>query len=211
LDDTISYLPLFVFPVMKVQLDFDLEKLTEFSFEMWNKNKEGVQKTNIGGWQSDFIDEQKHEEFIKLQKKINQYLQKYHLEIFKGMKFNGNVIQNLNSMWVNINEKHHHNEWHIHPLSTLSGVYYIKHDGSIKNGNITFKHPTGFYMNFSHWPKEFVEKTNEITSEQVPITPKSNMLLIFPSWLEHKVEQNLKDDTRISLSFNASPILEKKS
>ena len=38
------------------------------------------------------------------------------------------------------------------------------------------------------------------------------MLLIFPAWLEHKVEMNLKDDNRISLSFNSGPInLDKKN
>jgi len=114
-------------------------------------------------------------------------------------------------MWVNINEKHHYNEWHIHPLCTLSGTYYIKHDESKEHGEILFKHPYFPYYSLSHWPERSIENTNEITSEIVSIIPKSNMLLIFPSWLEHKVETNLKNDSRISISFNAVPILEKKS
>jgi len=36
----------------------------------------------------------------------------------------------------------------------------------------------------------------------VNITPKSNMLLIFPSWMNHSVEANLNNDPRISVSFN---------
>ena len=125
------------------------------------------------------------------------------------MKFKENIIHNLNNIWINISEKHHYNEWHIHHGSVLSGVYYINHDGSKENGDIIFKHPNGTYMNIAHWPEGLVENLNEVTAEVVNITPKPNMLLIFPSWLEHKVEINLKDDTRISSSFNSRPILEK--
>ena len=201
----------FATPLLEVCLDLDTNKLTEFAFEMWNNDREGKKFSNKGGWHSDNIRKENHKEFIRLKKEINQYLQTYHLKVFREMEFEENVIQQTDNMWININEKHDYNEWHIHPFSTLSGVYYIKHDGSIKNGNITLKHPTGLYMNFSHWPAGFIKKTNEITSELIHITPKSNMLLVFPSWLEHRVETNLKDYARISVSFNSSPILEKKS
>ena len=204
----VSFLPLFATPMMQVQLDLDLEKLTEFVFQIQNKNKKGVQKTNRGGWHSDEINKEKHEEFIRLKKEINQYLQIYHSEIFQGMVFKENVTQNINDMWVNINEKYHYNEWHIHGFSTLSGSYYIKHDGSKENGDIMFKHPCGNYMSIAHWPQGLVEAPNEETSQFISITPQSNMLLIFPSWLEHKAEVNLKDDTRISLSFNSIPKLQ---
>ena len=204
----VSFLPLFATPAMQVQLDLDLEKLTEFTFEMWNKDKKGVQVSNIGGWQSNDIKEEKHEEFIRLKKEINQHLQIYHSEVFRGMVFKENIIPSASGMWVNINEKHHYNEWHIHSNSTLSGTYYIKHDGSAENGNISFKHPNNLYMSMAHWPQGIIIKPNEVSTEVFEVTPKPNMLLIFPSWLEHKTEMNLKDDTRISLSFNSKPILE---
>ena len=206
-----SYVPLFANPLMRVELDLDLEKLSEFAFQLQDKKKEGVQETNIGGWQSGDIIEEKHEEFIKLKKEISKNLQIYHSQVFKGMVFEDDIIQNLNNMWVNINKKHHYNEWHIHPLATLSGTFYIKHDGSTENGNITFKNPNGLYIGVSHWPKRLVKNYDEITAGKISITPKSNGLLIFPSWLEHRAETNLKNNTRISLAFNTIPILEKKS
>ena len=203
-----NIIPLFATPVMQVQLDFDLEKLTEFAFEMQNKDKKGAQLTNRGGWQSNEIQEEKHEEFIRLKKEITQHLQTYQLEVFQGMKFKKNITPNLTNMWVNINEKHHYNEWHTHGFSALSGTFYIKHDNSVENGDILFKHPIHHfpYIMTNHWPPSLVEKSNEITAEKINFTPKSNMLLIFPSWIEHKVESNLKDDSRISLSFNAYPM-----
>ena len=207
----VSYMPLFANPLMQVELDLDLEKLTEFAFEMWNKDKKGVQITNRGGWHSNNINEEKYEEFEKLKKEISQQLQTYHSEVFRGMEFKENVIQSIEKIWVNINEKHHYNDWHIHPNATLSGAYYIKHDGFIENGDIMFKHPIKNYISFAHWPEGIIENTNIVTSGVVSIIPQSNMLLIFPAWLEHKVETNFKNDSRISISFNAVPILEKKS
>ena len=50
-----------------------------------------------------------------------------------------------------------------------------------------------------------------LTAENVEVTPKPNMLLIFPSWLEHKVEANLKNDFRISVSFNIATLIGEKS
>ena len=200
----VSFVSLFANPLMQVQLDLDLGKLTEFAFQLKNKDVKGTQASNNGGWQSYNIREEKHEEFEKLKKEINQYLQKYHSEIFRGMKFKEkNVIQNFGNMWININEQYHFNEWHIHGGSTLSGVYYIKHDGSVENGNIMFKHPNYLYLLEGHWPPEVIEETNEITTEIISIVPNANMLLIFPSWLEHQVEANLKTDSRISFSFNS--------
>ena len=197
-----AFTSLFATPLMEVHLDLDTDKLTELAFEMQNKDKKGADHTNRGGWQSNNIINEKHEEFIRLKKEIDQYLQIYHSEIFQGMKFKTDVTQTLANMWVNINEKHHYNDWHIHPFATLSGVYYIKHDG-IESGDILFKHPEHPQMSALHWPPEMVEVYNAATSGVVNITPKSNMLLIFPSWMNHSVEANLKNDPRISVSFNS--------
>jgi len=197
-----NIIPLFTTSVMQIQLDLDTDKLTEFTFQIQNKNKKGVKISNRGGWQSNEIQKEKHEEFEKLKKEITQYLQTYQLTIFQGMKFKTDVTQTLANMWVNINEKHHYNDWHIHPFATLSGVYYIKHDG-VENGDILFQHPEHPQMSALHWPPEMVEVYNAATSGVVNITPKSNMLLIFPSWMNHSVEANLKNDPRISVSFNS--------
>ena len=197
-----NIIPLFTTSVMQTQLDLDTDKLTELAFQIQNKDKDGVQVTNKGGWQSNNVIEETHEELDKLKKEITQYLQMYHSEIFQGMKFKTDVTQTLANMWVNINEKHHYNDWHVHPFATLSGVYYIKHDG-VENGDILFKHPEHPHMAALHWPPEMVEAYNAATAEVVNITPKSNMLLIFPSWMNHSVEANLKNDPRISVSFNS--------
>jgi len=57
--NNVSFTSLFPNPLMEVQLDLDLEKLTEFAFEILNKDKKGVE-TNGGGWQSNDIREEKN-------------------------------------------------------------------------------------------------------------------------------------------------------
>ena len=197
-----NIIPLFTTSVMQTQLDLDTDKLTELAFQIQNKDKEGVQLTNKGGWQSNNVIEETHEELDKLKKEITWNFQVYHSEIFEGMKFKTNVTQNIANMWVNINEKHHYNDWHTHPFATLSGAYYIKHDG-VESGDIVFKHPLHLHIGTLHWPKEIVEVYNTATAQVANITPSSNMLLIFPSWMEHSVGANLKNDPRISVSFNS--------
>jgi uncharacterized protein (TIGR02466 family) len=198
-----NIIPLFTTPVMKIQLDLDTDKLTEFAFQMRDNDKKGLADgINKGGWQSNNIIEENHEEFKKLKKEITHHLQVYHSTIFQGMKFKGNVTQTLATIWAIINEKHQYVDWHIHPFATLSGVFYIKHDG-VENGNILFKHPEHPQMTSLNWPSEIVELYNEVTSGVVNLTPKSNMLLIFPAWLNHSTAMNLYNDPRISLSFNS--------
>jgi len=200
--------------LMQVQLDFDLEKLTELTLQLQNKDKKGIRASNIDGWQSDDIAEEKHEEFIKLKEEITHYLNLYHSKAFRGMVFERKVEQTVDNMWVNNNGKHHYNDWHVHPNSSLSGTYYVKHDG-VENGNIEFKNPYFPQTQLqAHWGVggstkfNIIKTTNAMTAGIVSVTPRPNELLIFPAWLEHRVKPNLKDDPRISLSFNSMLVVE---
>ena len=209
----INIVPLFATPLMQIQLDLDTDKLAELAFQMRKEEKKGdYDFVNKGGWQSYNsaqdpaywkMVEEDHEELKKLKKEIAHHLQIYHSEVFRGMKFKENVTRSIDNMWVNITEKHQYVDWHVHHNSNLSGVFYIKHDGAEKSGDILFKHPEWPQMSALHWKKELVEVWNMTSGEILNITPNSNMLLIFPSWAEHKVELNLTDVPRISLSFNS--------
>ena len=45
-------------------------------------------------------------------------------------------------------------------------------------------------------------KCNMYTSSIWEILPEEGKLLLFPSWLDHEVDQNLSQEKRISISFN---------
>ena len=67
-----NIIPFFTTSVMQIQLDLDTDKLREFTFQIQNKNKKGVKISNRGGWQSNNVIEETHEELDKLKKEITQ-------------------------------------------------------------------------------------------------------------------------------------------
>lgn len=101
--------------------------------------------------------------------------------------------------WVNINKKGDYNKRHIHFDSALflSGVYYVKVPE--KSGDIRFYNPRGCMSDTTYDHRYF----NDGHIYQA-LSPKEGMILFFPTWLEHDVEENLSCDDRISVSFNVN-------
>ena len=103
--------------------------------------------------------------------------------------------------WV-IEDKVYYLKGRMKPLSRSiksSGVYYFDEysDGS---GDLQFKNPLSSYSDFYLIPKEW----NIMTSQAWSITPKKNLLVFFPSYLEHRIVNN--KGMRRSLAFNIVPI-----
>ena len=200
--------PGFSSPILEVVLDLDTDKLTDFVYEIKKKDNTGKIHSNKGGWQSnDIFKEESSAEFVKLKEQINYYLQEYHERVFtqSGVKFVTNTFMHLQNIWANINEKYCYNEWHNHAMSLLSGVFYIKHNTLTENGSFMWENP----INLSNlWPlyisKGLIKQPNMVIADFWTIDPEPNLLLIFPSWVEHKAEINFSDDPRISISFDSS-------
>ena len=188
-----KYLNLFCVPIQIIKLELDIDSLIEFCYEMKRKNKKGIVKTNVGGWHSDDIFNETHTEFVKLKNKIKDAAKIYHEE----MKFKKTVKQEIDNIWININQKEHSNCFHVHPFSRLSGAFYLTRGKS----SIVFRHPFNDITTY-FWGESIIEEWNEVNSGEWKIEPESNMLIIFPPWLEHKVLVNKEDTDRISLSFN---------
>ena len=70
------------------------------------------------------------------------------------------------------------------------------------SGNILFDNPTAFQSNreIDSYTAEFREKFNFYQAYFFP--PTEGRILIFPSHLLHKVEENNSNEDRISVSFN---------
>ena len=102
--------------------------------------------------------------------------------------------------WFNINKKGSYNNKHVHPNSDLSGVLWLK--TPMNCGNIVFGSPHNFssYTEINSYTKKFKDDTGCTCSYF--FTPIEGKMLIFPSSLEHEVEQNKSNEDRISVSFN---------
>jgi uncharacterized protein (TIGR02466 family) len=101
----------------------------------------------------------------------------------------------LHNSWMSINRLHAYHETHHHLPAIWSGVYYVK--ASDCDAKITFINPSLE----TNWP--FIKtRTTEYTSPSWTVTPKTGTLILFPSYLKHKVEQQEIDQERITIAFN---------
>ena len=196
----------FSVPIYTAELNLDVKNLQHFCKKHQQKNKEGEQKSNNGGYQSNFHPQTHKGLLDPLIKEIES-----NANIFAQQFLNKKVTQKIESIWMNTNSYKDSNRVHNHPGSAISGVYYIKTPSSA--GNIVFQHPAvdelGFYYNsFQALPGDVnaPEEYNQFNTSKVEAPAIENILYLFPSWLKHYVESNMnKTEERISISFNISP------
>ena len=106
------------------------EKLISEIYSMREKNKNGLIKSNFGGWHSKDIYVYQDSD-VRLQD-ISKIISNFYSEkIYENKK---NIIVSM--LWANINNKGDYNISHTHPHSHYSGVYYVR---TPKNsGNLYF-------------------------------------------------------------------------
>ena len=151
-------------------------------------NETGVIKSNHGGWQSDYLNTVDFNNLESLFTQLNA-------KIFEtAQSIDTRVKLNIQDAWININRKHHYNEYHIHPLCTLSAVVYLKCNKD--SGGIVFNSNSSR----QHYPLK--EYSSMLFQEYKKIEPEIGKLIIFPAWLNHKVLPNLSETERISIAFN---------
>jgi uncharacterized protein (TIGR02466 family) len=195
----------FATPLYIAELDLNLTNLEHFCKNHQQKNKEGEQKSNNGGYQSNFI--------LPHKGALNSLIKEIetNANIFAQQFLNKKVTQKIVNIWMNTNSYKDSNRVHNHPGSAISGVYYIKTPSSA--GNIVFQHPAfdelGYYYNsFNSLPGDVnePEEYNQFNNSKVTAPAIENTLYLFPSWLKHYVESNMNEtEERISISFNISP------
>ena len=150
--------------------------------------------SNVGGWQSDNIDLLQFPEFNSAYEIILSCMEEVRVSIHHKFKL---MIDNI---WLNINEKGHYNNSHVHPNSTLAGVLYLQCDED--SGRIGFMNDNSVKK---HYPFNFYHETT-IFSDYAYYTPETGMSIVFPSWTDHFVEQSLSDIPRISIAYNLKEV-----
>lgn len=195
-----NFVDLFSTPIQIAQLELDIESLIEFCYGKKAENPEGVSLSNLGGWQSDCVLNETHPEFVKLKNKIEEAANIYHNEI----GFKKNLKEIIGNIWININGKGHSNELHQHHYAIFSGNYYLRPC----NAPIAFRHPFKD-INTYWWNSDIIEEYNQANSGVWTIQPAPNNIILFPSWIEHKVLSNEENMDRITIAFNTTLFPEK--
>jgi uncharacterized protein (TIGR02466 family) len=174
--------------------DIDFEAAIQYCLDC-KALSPGRTMSNRGGWQSDglFFNDIKDTPLVTFLDEINIYAEQVFLELDIPNKHELNSELNL---WVNVNKKADYNSLHDHPVSSLSGVFYLTQ----KNSAIVFKRNLGIPEHHLKWLRTNFKTPLSYTT--VRYTPTRGDFFIFPSWLKHFVEPSESDEDRISVAFN---------
>ena len=193
-------LDLFTTPVwITDECGVDRDKIINFVKVVQAEDPRGREASNMGGWQSyDFIPPvMKQNALSELHDRIMQ--QAYACADEFGFK---DYTLHMLNLWININKKGDSNVTHTHPGSIFSGVYYLSLPDCCY-GNFTLQRsPTDQHLRESWGCSENFDRYNELIMDEYDIYPEEDRLVIFPSWIPHRVSASQGDGERISISFN---------
>ena len=120
-------------------------------------------------------------------------------------------------MWSIVNPQYSYNTSHTHNNSVLSCAYYLKIPKNMVGGEFVFEDPRTICQFFPQ-PTILKDTPPEIPStigstngrcNEISIKPKEGLLILFPSWMSHKVRAHYNNTDRIVLSFNLSQTIKK--
>jgi uncharacterized protein (TIGR02466 family) len=132
--------------------------------------------------------------FVALKKKLDRHVQSYVKSLELDM--NGRELT-MTDCWVNIMRPLVVHSWHLHPLSTISGTYYVQTPRG--SSGIKFEDPRLERFMAAPPRKSNCRPENK---PWVVIPAEAGNVVLFESWLRHEVPPNTAKTERISISFN---------
>ena len=152
----------------------------------------GINKSNIKGWHSkDFnLSEKEPQNFISF---ISSSIEQVMIDMNWDKE---KQLAKIDNMWAIVNIGGSANLRHQHGNSTISGAYYVRAPENC--GDIVFydPRPAPVYS----YPN--AKKPNSLNAQVNAISPKEGALVLFPSYLDHSVNENFSKNERIVISFN---------
>lgn len=180
-------------PKQNIEFAEEILKIREID----ERGQKWSQKNYPGGYTSYATYNELHKfssTFADLEKVLDQEVKKF-AQLLE-MDLQGRKLR-LTTIWANVMPTNVVHSMHIHPLSTISGTYYVE---TPKNCSaIKFEDPR--LVNFMASPPR---KTKATSANQrfISIQPKAGDVILFESWMRHEVPPNPSKTERISISFN---------
>lgn len=186
------------FPVPIYRGALGLNESTRSELIVWLKNLQFAQpnqdrRSARNGWQSKNL--VKHSDLYVIQRKIESMLELWGRTT--GLNEDYQLI--ITEMWANCVHPGGYHVAHRHPGYDLSGVYYLQADDNA--GDLVFYDPReGATHDTLAWVSGQPRRQPWWSSLQ--IHPEADELVMFPSYMQHRVETNRSYNNRISVSFN---------
>ena len=132
--------------------------------------------------------------FTDLEKKITRHVRAFARTL--DMDLRGRTIR-MTDCWVNIMPPTAAHSLHLHPLSFISGTYYVVTPKGCPG--LKFEDPR--LSKFMAAPPK-IPTVRPSNKSHVTYPAVAGNLILFESWLRHEVAANRVDAERISISFN---------
>lgn len=161
------------------------------------KSEGGVNISNQGGWHS------------------NQYLLDWPELAFAGLESifksaTGHMVSATTGVepdqqdigidaWANVNRTGAFNNIHIHPYSHWSGVLYVQ---TADFSDDPLDHAGALVLHDPRTTGAGMLKLQGFSRTRF-VTPRAGVIVMFPPWLMHSVNQFSREAVRISIAFNA--------
>jgi len=177
------------------------ERLEELTKRLRQDERNGARRTNSGGWHYAF-------DFFEIEEPIVtefRQLMEHHVQAFLNHFRHQDARKHYHfrlSGWINVNRAGNTNVLHCHPGCFLSAVYYVHVPPDMKGGEIAFRDPRGPAVAMYETPG--IDLPWVGSGMGIPFSPRTGELLMFPAWLEHRVEPFEGNGERISIAFNVS-------
>jgi uncharacterized protein (TIGR02466 family) len=132
--------------------------------------------------------------FALLERRITRHVRAFARALELDLR--GREIR-MTDFWVNIMPPSAAHSLHLHPLSFVSGTYYVATPKGCPG--IKFEDPR--LDRFMAAPPR-LPNAGRLNKAHVTYPAKAGNLILFESWLRHEVAQNRVEAERISVSFN---------
>ena len=134
--------------------------------------------------------------FMELEHRLSRHVKAFAREL--DLDLEGRALA-MTDCWINIMPHHVVHGLHIHPLSTISGTYYVRTPAGCSG--IKFEDPR--LDRFMAAPPRKADCRPEHRAWQT-IKAEAGKVVLFESWMRHEVPANPLKIERISISFNYS-------
>lgn len=165
----------------------------------------GTQHSNLGGWQSTWDMQDWAGPPLK---KVLQAARSLADSMTVSRDGKPAKVRWKINCWANVNRSGEANEFHTHPGAFWSGSYYVDDGGIGDNpslgGAFEVQDPRGVAPAMYAPMLTFAGPGGASLGASYTLHPRTGMIILFPSWLQHAVRPYRGEKMRISIAFNLS-------
>lgn len=179
------------------ELRSEIPRIRDYDIEGQRWSKENY----LGGYTSYSSLSELHQfssTFAQLKLFLDKHVMKFAKELNVDLKNNS---LEMTQMWVNVMPAGVCHSGHLHPLSSISGTFYVDLPKLKNNKSCPLKFEDPRLAAFmGSVPR--LSKSHPRSERFYNLNPKEGAVVLFESWLRHEVPPHSSKEDRVSISFN---------